>query len=199
MCRGAAIGAYSRCSLSRTTVGSALGDVRSAADARRVSDVHAALVVIAGSAANLFLAAMFVARVVAPGRARPLGIIGTAAAIPLAIASSEAGRLGLGTWQVLLPLAFVAFAIGEVVVDLILRLEFRRTRWLWLYLVAFYLAQWAVIGAAFLASRPGGFVVLATYFVCLAATAWSYRRVGHGPVPQAGSSVLRPSSRSREA
>jgi hypothetical protein len=47
---------------------------------------------------------------------------------------------------------------------------------------AFYLAQWAVVGAAFLAWQPGGFAVLVTYFACLAATAWSYRRVGHGAI-----------------
>jgi hypothetical protein len=52
--------------------------------------------------------------------------------------------------------------------------------WLWPYLILFYAGQWALIGAAFRASTPGGYVVLASYFVCLIATAYSYRQVGHG-------------------
>jgi hypothetical protein len=142
------------------------------------------LVVGGGLVANLLFAAMFVTRVVAPRHARLLGFAGTAAAVPLGVAATVAATSVLGAWRVVLPLVFVAFAIGEVIVDGVLRLDFRRSRWLGPYLAAFYVAQWAVVGAAFLAWRPGGFGVLASYFVCLAATAWSYRRVGHGP-PQA--------------
>jgi hypothetical protein len=54
------------------------------------------------------------------------------------------------------------------------------TRWLGTSLAAFYLAQWAVIGEAFLTSSSGGASVLVISFVCLVATAWSYRKVGHG-------------------
>jgi hypothetical protein len=143
---------------------------------------YATLVVGAGIAANLLLAAMFAARVVVPRGARLLGFLGTAAAIPLLIAALVAWRDALGAWQIGLPLVFAAFAAEEVVVDVLLPLDVRTTRWLWAYLASFYAAQWAVVGAAFLASRAGGFAVLATYFVCLLAAAWSYRRVGHGTV-----------------
>jgi hypothetical protein len=139
------------------------------------------LVALGGASANLLFAGMFAARVVAPRWGRPLGFVGVAMAIPLAAAAAVALTSGQDAWAVVLPLVFVAFALGEAVVDLLLPFEIRRTRWLWPYLLAFYLAQWAVIGAAFIASRAAGFAVLATYFVCLAATAWSYRRVGHGP------------------
>lgn len=145
--------------------------------------MYVILVIGAGVVANLLIAGMFVARVVAPARARSLGLAGTAMAVPLALASVEAVRADLGPWAVALPLVFVAFAVVEVVVDVVLPVDVRTTRWLWAYLAAFYVAQWAVIGAAFLASPPGGFAVLASYFACLAATAWSYRRVGHGPRP----------------
>lgn len=141
---------------------------------------YAALVVGAGTGANLLLAAMFVARVSAPRVARAFGFAGTAAAIPLALAAIVAGSAHLGAWELALPLVFVGFAVEEVVLDVLLRVDIRRTRWVWGYLATFYVAQWAVVGAAFLATRTGGFVVLASYFVCLAATAWSYRRVGHG-------------------
>lgn len=67
----------------------------------------------------------------------------------------------------------VFFALAEIVADLVGPFDVRASRWVWPYLLVFYLAQWAVIGAA---------TVLASHFVCLAATVYSYRRVGHGPV-----------------
>lgn len=142
--------------------------------------VYVPLVVAAGAAANLLIAAMFAARVVAPRRSRPLGFAGTAMAIPLSVACLIAFDSGADVWLIVLPAVFVAFAVIELVVDLLLPVDVRATRWLWPYLAAFYLAQWAVIGAAFLANTLGGATVLVTYFICLAATGWSYREVGHG-------------------
>lgn len=138
------------------------------------------LVVGAGVAANLLIAGMFVARVHAPRLARPLGFGGTSMALPLASASLVAASDGGDRWAIGLPLVFVMFAVVEVLVDVVLDFEVRRSRWLGPYLGLFYLAQWAVIGAAFGASEPGGFAVLVTYFACLLATRYSYRRVGHG-------------------
>jgi hypothetical protein len=139
-----------------------------------------ALVVGAGTAANLFISAMFIARVLWPTWARPLGFVGTAMALPLTAAAVIAWAGDLDAWLVALPMVFVAFAIVEVYVDVIAATDVRSTRWLWLYLLAFYLAQWAVVGAAFIASARGGAIVLVSYFVCLVATAWSYSEVGHG-------------------
>lgn len=144
------------------------------------------LVVVGGSLANLLIAGMFIARVVAPRRAHALGFAGTAMAVPLGAAAILAGTGDGEGWDVVLPLVFVAFAIVEVLVDAVLDVEVRTTRWLWPYLALFYLAQWAVIGAAFRVGAAVGFCVLATYFVCLGATAWSYRRVGHGVREGAG-------------
>jgi hypothetical protein len=144
-----------------------------------VSTTYAVLVIGAGVLANLLIAGMFVARVHAPAWARAIGFAGTAMAIPLAIASVLALVDGAGAWAVVLPLVFVAFAVIEVLGDVVLEGGFRTSRWLGPYLASFYLAQWALVGAAFLASRTGGFVVLFTYFVCLAATFYAYRRVGH--------------------
>lgn len=145
-----------------------------------MNSMHAALVVAAGSLANLAIAAMFAARVGRPRWAPPLGFLGTAMAIPLAAASLLAWAGGMGPWDIALPLVFVGFAVIEIGVDVVADFDVRSSRWLWPYLGSFYLAQWAVIGAAFRASKPGGAMVLITYFVCMAATAYSYRRVGHG-------------------
>ena len=145
-----------------------------------MSTWHAILVVVAGSIANLAIAAMFVARVKQPDRARPFGFFGTAMALPLAAASLIAWLEGMHPWDIALPLVFVGFTVVEVGVDVVADFDVRSSRWLWPYLMSFYLAQWAVIGAAFRASEVGGAIVLVTYFGCLAATAYSYRRVGHG-------------------
>jgi hypothetical protein len=139
------------------------------------------LVVGAGVASNLLFAAMFLARIRRPSAAHPIGLAGTAMAVPLAVAAGIAWGGGKEAWDVALPLVFVAFAGIEILVDVVLvDFEVRRSRWLGPYLAAFYLAQWAVIGAAFRLSEPGGFAVLTSYFVCLGATVVSYRRVGHG-------------------
>lgn len=123
---------------------------------------------------------MFLARVHAPAQARRLGLFGTAMAVPLSAAALLAATSGLGAWDIALPLVFVGFGLVEVVVDVILPVDVRSTSWLWLYLASFYLAQWALIGAAYRIGDVAGAAVLVTYFVCLAATAYSYRRVGHG-------------------
>lgn len=148
--------------------------------AEDVSTVYGLLVVVAGVAANLLIAAMFIARVIAPDRARTFGFVGTAMGVPLAAAAILALVRGGDTWDVVLPVVFVVFAVVEVLVDAVLEVEVRTTRWLWPFLILFYLAEWAVIGAAFRVGAGAGFAVLVSYFVCLAATAWSYRKVGHG-------------------
>jgi hypothetical protein len=106
-------------------------------------------------------------------------------ALPLAGAAAIASASGAAAWDVVLPLVFVLFAAIEVLVDVVGLVDVRTTRWLWPYLTAFYLAQWAIIGAAFRVSEPAGWAVLTSYGITLAATAYSYRRVGHG-VPAGG-------------
>ena len=142
--------------------------------------LYSVMVVGSGVAAHLLIAAMFVLRVTAPSRAHAWGLAGTAAAIPLTIAAVRAFVVGGEPWAVVLPLVFVAFAVVEVLVDDVVHFDVRHSRWLGPYLALFYAGSWGLIGAAFLASPLGGFMVLGSYFVCLAATFWSYRRVGHG-------------------
>ena len=138
------------------------------------------LVLWAATASNLLIAGMFVARVVRPRWAPLLGWAGTAMAIPLGAASVIAVAAGRDGWDIALPAVFVAFAVIEVFVDAVGGGLAKTTRWLWPYLGAFYLAQWALVGAAFRVGTGAGAGVLVTYFVCLAATGYSYRQVGHG-------------------
>jgi hypothetical protein len=48
------------------------------------------------------------------------------------------------------------------------------------YLLLFYLALMAMIGYSFLLGKTYGYITLATYFLHMAATAYSYGRVKHG-------------------
>ncbi|HYA48218.1 MAG TPA: hypothetical protein VEG35_00850 [Burkholderiales bacterium] len=133
------------------------------------------------NATNLLLAVMFIAR----GRRsekveRATGLAVVAMAFPLAAASTlnALGRRAWWTWG--LPLLMVVFCIVEYLVDYALKVEFRGRRAMKPYLILYYLALMGLIGYSFLTGRIYGYVTLATYFLHLAATAYSFARVKHG-------------------
>lgn len=108
------------------------------------------------------------------------GWTATALAIPLAGVAILNDIHQRGVWWVVLFVPVVIFALAETILDGLLKLNFRASRWLGLYLLLFYLAQFGLIGYAFLAGKGYGLVTLATYFALLAMTVYSFRRVGHG-------------------
>jgi hypothetical protein len=75
-----------------------------------------------------------------------------------------------------LPLPLILHSIVELLLDYILKLDFRRTRLLGPYLVLFYLGQMGLIGYAFVVEPAYGFVTLATYFLCLGATRYAHAK-----------------------
>jgi hypothetical protein len=109
-----------------------------------------------------------------------LGLILIALALPtgIGIILNIAGKREW--WTIVLPSLLVAFLIIELVLDYILRSDFRNTFLLWPYLLVYYLALMGMIGYAFLIGRRYGFITLATYFLNLLATWYSYSRAGHG-------------------
>jgi hypothetical protein len=74
----------------------------------------------------------------------------------------------------------VVFCVIEYLVDYALEVEFRGRRAMKPYLLLFYLALMAMIGYSFLLGKTYGYITLATYFLHMAATAYSYGRVKHG-------------------
>jgi len=70
--------------------------------------------------------------------------------------------------------------VVELLLDYVLKLPFRKTWLLGPYLGIYYLAQFGMIGYAFLVGKAHGFVTLVTYFCSLFATWYSYSRVKHG-------------------
>ncbi len=130
---------------------------------------------------NLLLVVMFTAR----GRKnekleRVTGLIIVAMAVPLAAASLLGALERRAWWTWGLPLLMVAFCVVEYLVDYAGKVEFRGRRAMKPYLMLFYLALMAMIGYSFLLGRTYGYVTLATYFLHVGATAYSYGRVKHG-------------------
>jgi len=109
-----------------------------------------------------------------------LGLVQIALALPVGVAVivNAVGRREW--WFVVLPSLLLAFLIIELLFDYILKLEFRNTRLLWPYLLLYYLALMGMIGYCFQVGVVYGFITLATYFLNLFATWYSYSKVGHG-------------------
>jgi hypothetical protein len=83
-------------------------------------------------------------------------------------------------WFFILPLILAVYLLGEWLLDYVFKIDFRSTWLLGPYLLLFYAGQMGMIGYAFLAKKSYGAVTLVTYFLSLAATAYSYAHVGHG-------------------
>jgi len=126
---------------------------------------------------NLLLAAMFLFR--ARGRAKVGSAFGWAAVvlgIPLLAAVALNTLATRPWWTVALPALMVAYDTAEFLLDFVLKFDFRHSRWIGPYLGLYYLALMGMIGYAFAIGKPFGFITLVTYFVSLAATAYSQSR-----------------------
>jgi hypothetical protein len=132
------------------------------------------VVFVIANLTNLLLAIMFLLR--ARGRPRignGFGWVSVSFGIPLIIAII---LNALGTrpwWTVVLPGLMVAYDLTEFLLDLLLKFDFRHSRWLGPYLGLYYLGLMGMIGYAFAVGKPFGFITLATYFTGLAATAYA--------------------------
>lgn len=139
---------------------------------------------IVANLVNLLMVGIFLSRPLGMVRLeRTLGWIQIALAIPVAVCVVVNALAGRGVWYVLLPSLLVVFLLVELVFDYILETNFRQSRWLGPYLLLYYLALMGMIGYAFLVSTTYGFITLATYFLNLLATWYSYAQVGHGDGP----------------
>jgi len=136
---------------------------------------------IIANAANILLIGIFLAR--SNGWTRVeyvLGLVLIALALPL----SGAVVLNLISkrewWTAVLPILLILFLMTELVLDYILKLDFRNTSLLGPYLGIYYLGLMGMIGYSFLMGRGYGFVTLSTYFLNLLVTWYAYAQVGHG-------------------
>jgi hypothetical protein len=136
---------------------------------------------VVANLANLLMIGIFLARARRLAWLQyALGIAFEVLAIPLGAAVVLNSLWGREWWTIALPLAMILFLAVELLFDYVWKLDFRRTRLLRPYLVLYYVGLIALVGYTFSLGRPYGFVTLATYFVNLAATGYSYSRAGHG-------------------
>ncbi len=130
---------------------------------------------------NVFMIGIFLSRPFGlKGLEHTLGAIQIALVVPTAIAVAANLRAGREWWTVALPALLIAFLLVELVLDYVLKVDFRHTRLLGPYLGLYYLALMGMIGYSFAIGKRYGAVTLATYFLQLFATWYSYARVGHG-------------------
>ena len=144
----------------------------------RTIDIY---VFVIANLTNLLLAVMFLFR----ARDKPkigstFGWAAVVLGIPLLTAVVLNALGGRPWWALVLPGLLVAYDLVEFLIDHVLKYDFRHSRWLGLYLGLYYLALMGMIGYAFAIGKSYGFITLITYFVNLAATAFSYARVQHG-------------------
>ena len=144
------------------------------------------VVVLAANAVNVLLVVIFLSRPAGRKDVERVAGLGTIAlAIPLAVASAWNVTAGREWWTAVLPAILVAFLVVELLLDYIWKIDFRHTRLLGPYLLLYYVALMGMVGYALLVDPTFGGITLATYFVNLAATAYSYAKVGHGTTAKA--------------
>ena len=129
---------------------------------------------------NLLLAVMFLYRARGrPGTGNAFGWVAVGLGIPLLAGALINAIAARPWWAIVLPGLLVLYDVVEFILDYLLKFDFRHSRWLGPYLLLYYLALMGMIGYAFAVGKPFGFVTLVTYFINMAATAWSFSRVGH--------------------
>jgi hypothetical protein len=138
-------------------------------------------VVIVANIINLLVIAVFLVRTLGKrDLEHMLGVVLVLCAIPLLYALYRNVAAGREWWAIVLPGFMVFYLILELLLDYILKVEFRQTALLWPYLLVFYLSLTGMIGYAFLSGKIRGYITLGTYFLGLFAAWYSYSKVGHG-------------------
>ncbi len=135
------------------------------------------MVVASANLYNVLMAAIFLTRPRGWRRfERATGLVLVALALPLGAAVILNALAQRAWWFVVLPVPLILHCFVELLLDYILKLDFRHSRLLGPYLGLFYLGQWGLIGYAFGVAPVLGFVTLATYFLCLGATRYAHAK-----------------------
>jgi len=141
--------------------------------------VNRAVVAVA-NLMNLIMVPVFLLRILKIEHPQAVVFIWATFIIVLAAVAVINIRVKREWWSVLLPLLMAGFLIVEVVLDYLLKSEFRSTNLLGPYLLLYYASTLGMIGYAFLVEKRYGFITLATYFLSQFAALYSYFTVGHG-------------------
>ena len=129
---------------------------------------------------NIIMVVIFLSRIKGLPRLEVVGLVWVAFIILLTIVVVLNIKSKREWWEIVLPLLLSAFLVLEVILDYVLKVDFRNTRLLWPYLLMYYLSIMGMIGYSFRIGKAYGFVTLATYFLSQIAALYSYFNVGHG-------------------
>ena len=129
---------------------------------------------------NIIMIAVFIIRTQQPGHFLIAGIVWVVFIAVLAVVVFQNIRAKRGRWFTLMPALFGIFLIVEVILDYVLKIDFRNTGLLTPYLILYYASILGMIGYSFLVEKKYGFITLVTYFLSQFAALYSYMRVGHG-------------------
>ena len=129
---------------------------------------------------NIFMVIIFYSRI--RGISHPLifGGVWVILILLLITAAIQNVNMRREKWEVILPIIFIVFLILAVVLDYLLKINFRNTWLLGPYLLLYYLSIMGMIGYAFRMGKRQGIITLFTYFMSQIAAIYSYMNVGHG-------------------
>lgn len=146
--------------------------------------IDVGLVIIA-NLANLLLVGIFLSRPWGRDMLEfVLGLVFVALALPLTGAVLLNALAGRPWWTIALPIPLIQFCGVELILEYLLKLDFRHSDLLRPYLLLYYVSLVAMMGYAFGVAKVAGLVTLGTYALSLGATWYSYSRVEHGRAGQ---------------
>ena len=115
---------------------------------------------------NVIMAALFTARISGlPIVGNILGIVTIVLGFGLGYIAFMNWRNARDKWETYLLIPVFLFFIVELLLDYILRIDFRNTAFVGLYILFYYAGLWGLIGYAFRFEKKWGFLTLATYFL----------------------------------
>ena len=113
------------------------------------------------------MAFLFVARVLFlhPIFEDILGLVAIVMGFSLGYIAFINKKNGRDKWETYLLIPVFLFFIVELLLDYILRIDFRNTALVGPYILFYYVGLWGLIGYAFRFEKKWGFLTLATYFL----------------------------------
>jgi LPXTG-motif cell wall-anchored protein len=124
------------------------------------------IVVYLANLINVIMSFLFVARISAlPQTGNVLGIVAMIMSFGLGYIAFINRRNKRDKWETYLLIPIFLFFVVELVLDYILRLDFRSTMWAVPYVLFYYVGLWGLIVYAFRFDKKWGFLTLSTYFL----------------------------------
>jgi hypothetical protein len=124
---------------------------------------------------NFFIIGIFISRSKGVNQLEYiLGVFSIVMIFPLSIAVILNLLARREWWSFLLPIPIILFLILELILDYLLKIDFRSTTLVWPYIAIYFIGLNGMVGYSFLIEKRYGFVTLITYFINLFMTFYLY-------------------------